>query len=317
MIKLDPFHTGGMVRFLFDGPFSQIWPLLVLPALAAFISHVAAKRLLGTKSDWRLAAALAALPGLVMLGLILMVFGRATAHLHGGGFEHLLKYHVPMVAGALLIARTVWRHERRRKGLRAVARLACPPSQRLAAAAKLVGLRVAELPQDSCECFIAGALRPTAFVSRGAVARMTDEELVAALHHESAHGSSRDPAMLELLTFLGDLAPGSARALTAYRCARERRADSVAAERAGACALASALLAMSRAPAPVPAGAFSMGGLESGVWRLEAILGIESRAAPRRASPLLVWTCFGANGALLMWPLAHVVVAYQLCGSGA
>jgi Zn-dependent protease with chaperone function len=245
--------TGGVLGPLpeitaavFDGPFSQIWPILILPALAGLISDRSARLLPPTRADWRVATALAAFPGAVMLALIGMFIGRAAFHLHWDGVGHMMKYHVPLALGFAILGAAAWRSAGRARELRRVTRMARPPCPRLAEASAAVGLPARELPLEGFECFVAGARRPTAFVSRGAISRLSGPELLAALHHERAHAAARDPAVLAVLAFLGDLAPGTDRALTAYRHARERRADREAARQVGSCVLATALLAVTR-----------------------------------------------------------------------
>ena len=297
---------------LFAGTFSQLWPMIVLPALAGHVSDKAARLLPPTRADWRMAAALAAFPGLVMLALVVMILGRGVLHFHYDDLFHLAKYHLPFALALGLLGRAGWRFHCRQVGLKALVKHAREPSPRLRAAAAAASIQAMELPDQGCECFVAGVFRPIAFVSRGITERMSDSELRAALHHERAHAASHDPAMLALLSFLGDLAPGTERALTAYRQARERRADMEASRREGPCALAAALLAVAR-PASLPLPAVGMAGPEAGTWRLQAILGVEPAPVSGPVSPLTLWSSFGANIALLGWPLPHVYMVYQLC----
>jgi Zn-dependent protease with chaperone function len=297
---------------LFAGTISQIWPIVVLPTIAAFLSDKAARRLPPTRADWRLAAALAAFPGLVMLALIGMIVGRGSLHLHLDDFFNLMKYQVPLAVALGLLGRAGWRAHRRQRGIAALVEGAREPSPRLRAAAAAVSIEVRELPGRGCECFVAGLFRPTAYVSREIVERMSDGELRAALHHERAHAASHDPAMLALLSFLADLAPGTKRAFTAYRQARERRADAEASRREGPCAVASALLTVARSrSAPLPA--VGMAGPEAATWRLEAILGVEAAKVAEPTSGLALWSSLGANLGLTAWPAAHIYMAYTLC----
>lgn len=304
--------TDYALLVLFAGTISQLWPMVVLPAVAAFFSDKAARLLPPTRADWRLAAMLAAFPGLVMLALIGMIFARGVWHFHPEDFFNMMKYQLPFAIGLALIGRAAWRVRRRQIWIEALVANARQPSPRLRAAAAAVAIDVRELPGEGCECFVAGLFRPTAFISAGTVERMTDAELRAALHHERAHASSHDPAMLAILSFLADLAPGTGRALTAYRQARERRADMEASRREGPCAVASALLAVAR-PRSLPLPAVGMAGPEAGTWRLQAILGVEPDSAEPPASPLILWSILGANLGLLLWPAPHIYMAYCLC----
>lgn len=304
--------TEYALLVLFAGTISQLWPMLVLPSLAAYVSNNAARRLPPTRADWRVAAALAAFPGLVMLVLIAMVLGRGLTHFHYDSLFHLVKYHLPFAIALGLLGRAGWRLFRRQLEIRALVHRAREPSLRLRDAAAAAAIRVMEIPDQGCECFVAGVFRPIAFVSRGIVDRMSDAELRAALHHEKAHAASHDPAMLGLLSFLHDLAPGTDRALVAYRQARERRADLEASRREGPCALASALLAVAR-PVPVPLPAFGMAGPDAGTWRLQAILGVEPESVSTSISVGAMWPSFALNMGLISWPLPHIYMIYQLC----
>ena len=301
----------AVAHFVFDGPFSQIWPMLLLPLLARRLSDKAAGLLPPTRADWRVAAALAGFPGLVMLGLIVMVLSRSASHLHGGGWSHFVQYHGAAMVAAGLLLRALLRLRQRDRELRQLLGEARPPSLRLAAAAAAASIPALELESEECECFVAGVRQPMAFVSSGAVARMSDDELIAALHHERAHAVHRDTAMLACLSFLDDLARGSERALTAYRQARERIADEEAAQRAGRLVLASALLAFAKAT-PASAGRIGMAGPE-GAWRLQAILQLESGGTGPASLSRPVWASLAANLGLTLWPLAHVYLGFLLC----
>ncbi len=311
MSGVEVLIAGSLFDLLFDSAVSQIWPLLLYPALAALVSDRLARKLPSTRTDWRTAAALAALPGLVMVALISMIAGRAASHLHADDYLHFIKYHVPLALAVALIGRAALRLHGRNSAVRKLMELAHAPSPRLQQAAELASVAVREIDDDSCECFVAGILRPTAYVSQGVLQRMRDDELVAALHHERAHARSHDPAMLALLSFLADLAPGTDRALTLYRQARERSADAEAAHRAGPCALASALLAMAR-QSPAPAAAFGMSASDANSWRLQAILGVEPDHGCL-VPAVRLWPGIAFNLALTLWPLPHVYLVYRFC----
>src|SRR5262249_46705168 len=104
-----------------------------------------------------------------------------------------------------------------------------------------------ELPTSERDCFVAGVLKPTVFVSRGALEALGDAELEAALRHERAHVQGRDTLWLFLLSMLRDLAPyGEGAALEAFKLSREAIADREAAAGAGPLNLAAALVALAR-----------------------------------------------------------------------
>jgi beta-lactamase regulating signal transducer with metallopeptidase domain len=91
----------------------------------------------------------------------------------------------------------------------------------------------------------AGLARPTLVVSAGALARLDDAELAAAIAHERAHIRRRHRYVLlyaELCRVLGRPLPGTARAVRQLRFHIERDADrSAVRERADRLALASAI----------------------------------------------------------------------------
>jgi len=302
-----------LAEFLFNGAYSGLWPLIVLPGLAALVCDRAARRLPPTRADWRVAAALAGFPGLVMLTLCAMAILRSALHLHGGDLEHVIQFRVTPLIAAAWLGRAVLRSRKRGLGLRQLAALGRTPGPRLAAAGRAVGLCVRELPTDACECFVAGLHRPIVFVSAGAVARMTDPELRAALHHERAHASGSDPLMFAILGFLRHLAPGGGdRAMDAYLQARERFADGEAIKAAGPLDLASALLAVARAPAP-RANAIGIAGHGTAAWRLDAILGTEALAVIPKAASRAVSASLAFNALLAVWPIPHIWAAFIFC----
>ncbi len=298
-----------ITEWLFDSPVSGLWPVLAIPALSALLSDRAARLLPPTQADWRIAAALAALPGLVLLVLLAVAMGRSVLHLHPDGLGHFAQHHfIWLVAPAILIP-AAGKAIRRHLQLRAATRMTVVPQPRLSAAAREAGIEVRELPLRSRECFVAGVRHPLAYVSSGAVEALSDRELRAALLHERAHADARDPAMLALLAFLADLVPAR-RSLLAYTQAREREADKEAAARAGPLALASALLVFGRSHSRFAVG---MAGADP-AWRLRAILDLEPMPSLNRA-PRAVAAALAFNSALVAWPAAQVGFAFLLCSS--
>ena len=104
-------------------------------------------------------------------------------------------------------------------------------------------MSVREIEADEPLIFVAGSIRPNVYVSSGALARLSDTELRAALAHERAHGRHGDQLMMSVLLFCADLVPLSVVPLTElYRDAREFAADHAAIETADPLDLASAIL---------------------------------------------------------------------------
>ncbi len=303
---------GDLVYAAVKGPFSNMWPMLLLPLCAAILCEVAARRLPPTRADWRVAAALAAAPGLLFLTLAVLMLWRIFTHDHiDPAWQHVVKYQLTAVVAGLFLARAVFRSWRRHAAIAQLVKLSAEPPAHLAQAARRAGVRVRSLPCLESECFVAGAVMPTVYISAGAVARLSEVELEAALRHESAHIRGRDTAVLSLLGWLRDLVPAGSSALNAYQQARERAADEAAVRVSGPVALASALLAMACAPErPLPA--IGISGTASPVWRLHAILGTEdtNRTSGR---PVIALASLAITFAFAGWPTLQYAIIDNFC----
>ena len=295
-------------QLLFDSTISWLWPIAVLPALSALLCNRAADLLPPTRADWRVAAALAGAPGLIMLILLAMAVGRGVLHFHLDGIQHLIKYHLVWLLAWPILLPAIMKARARGRRLSELTARSIPPGTRLAAAAADVGIEARELPLRTSECFVAGVRRPIAYLSTAAVARVSDAELRAALHHERAHRDGADPALYAILSFLADVVPTGDRAMQACREARERRADTEAALHAGPLPLASALLAFSR---PRQAGLVGMADADP-AWRLRAILAVEAEGRPAPI-PARVIAALIVSGAMAAWPAVQVPLAFLLC----
>lgn len=131
--------------------------------------------------------------------------------------------------------------------------------------------------------FCAGILRPRVYVSSGAVAQLSGEELDAILAHEAHHARLRDPLRVLFARVLGDalfFLPGVRQLGDRYSALAEMAADQAAIRAAGDRApLASALLTFESAnPAVV--------GIAS--ERVDHLLGDETRW--QLPGMLLAWT---------------------------
>jgi Zn-dependent protease with chaperone function len=218
----------------------------------------------------------------------------------------MLFWVTPAVA-CLMLAWAISRTFARQWAVARLFRASRPAGPRLAAAVRRLGRSARELPTAERECFVAGVLRPTVFVSRGALEGLDDCELNAALHHERAHIRGGDTRALFVLGLLRDLAPwGRGEALRAFLAAREARADREAACRASRLDLASALLALAR-PGGCPAAVLPMADSEGLNHRLQTLLEGEPPSpqgwAARTAGAL------GVNSCLAAWP----ILQFELC----
>lgn len=294
---------------LFGSAFHTLWPLFLMPVLVGFLGARAARALPRVPEAWIPAALLAALPGLVALGELWLVMTASIIGSQTTWRALVLLWLVPGV-GLTLLGYVLVRTVQRQREISRLFRVSMGPGERLARAAAALGLRARELATDRKECFVAGVLKPTVFVSRGALSELSDAELLAALHHERAHVRGCDTLLLFLLSLLKDLAPlSSVPALGAYQSAREAAADREALAHAGRLDLASALLALAR-PGPAPAAALPMAKLETLRWRMQAILD-ERRDAD--LSWLRAALGLGAATLFLAWPFAQAFLHDFFC----
>jgi Peptidase family M48 len=154
---------------------------------------------------------------------------------------------------------------------------------------------------------VAGLARPTLLVSAGALARLDDDELAAAIAHERAHIRRRHRFVLlfaELCRAIGRPLPGTAQAVRELRFHIERDADRFAVRgRDDRLALASAICKAATAAATHP-GLASLGG-DGTAARVRELLG---DAAPhrhgRRLRALAAGAAALAVGAALSLPAA-------------
>jgi len=296
----------------FKSPFRNIWPLAALPALASLISDHAARSAPRAPAGSTPAAALAALPGIVGLVVILNAIDLGKVVTWHGVVFHWL---TPLIATAFAL-HAIARALRRQSQIAEFFAVGSPAQGRLASIAAPLDIRVREIPSEAADCFVAGVLRPTVFVSRGALARLDDAQLSAALHHERAHVRGRDTMALAVLAFLRDLAPwGRGAALDAFRAAREAVADRAAVRSAGSLNLAGALVALARPGAAGPAAAvLPMARADTFRWRMEALLGDGGSDGPSGGERIRLAAGLVLGSALLAWPLVQFQLMEMLCG---
>jgi Zn-dependent protease with chaperone function len=161
---------------------------------------------------------------------------------------------------------------------------------------------------------VAGVLKPTVFISTGALAQLGDDELLAALSHERAHLRGHDTLSLAILSVLRDLAPwGRGVALEAFRAAREAAADRAAAAAAGPLNLAAALVALARPGGLKVAGALPMARQDGLRWRMQALLEAETDAI----TPLRLWAQLSLglvlSALLVAWPALQFELLLIFC----
>lgn len=133
------------------------------------------------------------------------------------------------------------------RGIARLVNLATEPSARLKRFGAQLSIPVRQLRTNSSIFAVAGIWKPQVLVSQGALSRLTDDELRAALLHEKAHLRRHETLRTALAAFLNDctLLPVSA-AFAAYRKAREFAADREAVQEAHPVTLATVLVSFAR-----------------------------------------------------------------------
>lgn len=244
--------------------FASICAALVVPAIAWIAVRLLAPAIHKMNGDWRAQAALAAfaasIPGALFLflvgyGLVTSASSPCLQTIPGRALFGML--------AALMLAaivRTIVQAMRRSRDAANTVAAALPAPPRLARLAVQAGVSVYHLPDDvQSIVMLYGGRRAAVYVSTKALHDLSDDELLAALHHERAHQKRGDHRIAPVLYFLTDLLPLPVGDLVGtYRRSREFCADGGAVQHVASSDLASALLQMA-APqnAPAHAAAFA------------------------------------------------------------
>jgi Zn-dependent protease with chaperone function len=241
----------ALTRTALLGTWSGVWPLVVLPAFSASLAELIAARLTLRDPVWerRALLCLLAMPGMLWMTLTFgaaIRFQRFPVHT----WRCIVTIYGGLAVAALIGLRATARQVRRSRAIARLRSVAGPPARRLAEAAARSDIRVEQIETDRPFCALVGVWRPRVVVSRGAIDRLSDDELCAALQHERAHQSLHEVFWASLVALSADCSLFRARrAHAAYRRCREFVADDAAARTVAAVDLASALLALARSPA--------------------------------------------------------------------
>jgi Zn-dependent protease with chaperone function len=295
-----------LIRVVFDGPFATLWPMLVAPPLAALVCDRTARALDTSGEDRRLPAALALMPGLILLSLTFVPIRDVTTGAYPVSVRGWLLWWAPLLLAGLCMTWAIGRAILRQWKVARVFRIARPAGPDLAVVAAALGVRARVLDHEEIDCFVAGLVRPTVFVSQGALDAFDALELRAALAHEAAHIKGADGPLIFLLGLFCDLIPLPWRGpMAAFREACENRADRLAAESAGAVHLASALVAAANGARRLrPAHAFGHGGQEVLRLRLQRLLHGPASASDGRKGRVTL-----ACGLFALFTLAGLPIA--------
>jgi peptidase M48-like protein len=190
--------------------------------------------------------------------------------------HHRVAGHVAAVLGGVALALSlVWALARVLQAALAVRRLVRAPLGRGPEGSVIVG-------GEEVVLAAAGLARPTLVVSAGALARLDDGELAAAMAHEQAHIRRRHRFILlyaEVCRVLGRPLPGTAHAVRELRFHLERDADRCAVrDRADRLALASAICKAATVTSS-RAGIATLGGDGAAARVSELLDGVPARRA--------------------------------------
>jgi Peptidase family M48 len=299
------------------GPWSRVWPFVVLPLLAVAALSRALSRIeasgLDPQRQARLATIAACVPGLITLSLA-AALGFRFAGMEPESLNCYVKLYGALAVTTIALLRAGGLFVLRRIRVARLLRFAGPPSPRLAAIAEEVGVPVQELPADSSLCFASGLRRPRVVVSTGALLSLSDDDLRAALLHERAHLRHRDALRATLVSGIAEFAMiSSARALRVYRASRESLADDEAARYVGRREVAGVLVRFARnaARAPVTSSLAEPDGLEHRVRRL-----VSPERGSERPDARVLAAVAGA-AALAFYPAALLLLERVVfhCGS--
>ena len=214
--------------------------------------------------------------------------------------HHHVAGHAVAAAGGLALALSfVWALARVVQATLAVRRLVRRPLGRGPEGSVIVG-------GDDVVLAAAGLTRPTLVVSAGALTRLDDAELSAALAHERAHIRRRHRWVLliaELCRVLGRPLPGTAHAVRELRFQIERDADrSAVRDRADRLALASAICKAATGASTRP-GMAALGGDGTAARVRELLQDVVPDAHPVRLRALAAGAAALVVGAALSMPV--------------
>jgi hypothetical protein len=215
--------------------------------------------------------------------------------------HHQVAGHAAAALGGLALAVSlIWALARVMQATLAVRRLVRAPLGQGPEGSVIVG-------GDDVMLAAAGLTRPTLVVSAGALARLDDAELAAAMAHERAHIRRRHRYVLlyaELCRVLGRPLPGTGRAVRELRFHIERDADRCAVrERSDRLALASAICKAATG-ATTRAGIAALGGDGTAARVRELLQDAVPDVHARRLRALATATAAIAVGAALTMPAA-------------
>lgn len=226
-----------------------LWLALALIAVRALVlravKHIETMEPAGS-ARLRLAWIAAGMPGLAFLILTPLTIHTFSFRAMGSLACMLHCYGLACLTFAVVGSAAVraWWQTR---GVARLVTLAAEPSPRLKRFGARLSIPVRQLQTNSSVFAVAGIWKPRVLVSQGALSRLTDDELHAALLHEKAHLRRHETLRAAVAAFLNDCTPvPAAAAFAAYRKTREFAADREAVREAHPVTLATVLLSFAR-----------------------------------------------------------------------
>lgn len=292
-------------RSVFTGPWSTVWPMVLLPVLALlFLPHRKIEDLWSNPRVQLLAAAIAAcIPGVVTVFLALFSI-QALRTMSPQTLGCYIKLYGPLAIAGFLFLRASGLLLWRKTQLNELRHMLQPPRPRLSALGRSLGLSVWEIPSLAPICMVCGVFRPYVVVSTYALESLDEEGLHAALLHELAHIHARDTLWSAVVTFASECAPFRAeKVIELHRMAQELLADRAVARHALGKDLAAALVQFARRTldTPLTQPLVRAGGLER---RVRLLLGI-AEPQPRHSSVgFPIFASLACVASLGLYPLA-------------
>lgn len=239
-----------LVTTMLSGHFSTLWPIAVVPLFVAGLLRPALALIegmpAGARAQRQLAFLASVLPGVVFwCALLSGTHVMPTVALHS--FACAVHCAILTLVGAIVPLRACIPFIGQRAQFAQLFEFCRPLSVKLKRAASELGIPVCEIATVEPLCCIAGIINPRLLVSTGAVQMLSDQELRAALLHESAHLRRHETLWVSLATLLNRSSLLTVpRALKVFRDAGEYAADREAARDSNPLDLASALLRLGR-----------------------------------------------------------------------
>ena len=290
-------HAGALL--------GSLCAILIVPPAVWLIVRYAKPRILAMEADrcWQapFAAVGSLLPG--AYGLTVGTSSNCLQFITGR-----IIFAALLFLTALALARAIWIAAVRLGEAASIRRSSCDAGERLKAAASGI-CAVREIDDANPFCAVLGILHPVIVLSTGALDRLDDEELSAALFHEAAHVQRYDHVLGALAAFFSDLLPFAGDdLLKTYWEAREFAADQRAVAQTKVEALAGAIIAMAKPPR------LGLAALDGGtvIARLQCLLTPSAQSVSARGR-MIAGSTLGVATMIALFPFAAGALGFLSC----